>query len=105
MTTTTTATPPQTFDHASMALRGRLGGLTTHARHSSDELLAPARRGFYARFERQARDEATAAGETDLAEAEIARRAQCLFRAHMARLALASHSARKARSQAQQPKA
>jgi len=89
-----------TFDPATMALRGRVGAYAAHARHSPDEQLAPARRGFLARFDRQARSEAQARGETDLSDAEIARRAEMLLKAHMARLALAKHAAQRARAAA-----
>ena len=48
---------PCSFDHAVMALRGRLGGRSTSARLRSEDMTAAARKSFLARFERQAREE------------------------------------------------
>jgi hypothetical protein len=69
-------------------LRGRVGGLTTHAKHSSDEIAARARAGFNARFEREVDPDGT------LPVPERARRAEYARKAHFARLALASARAR-----------
>lgn len=53
--------------------------------------MRPARRGWYARFERQVDPDGT------LPPAERARRADAAMKAHMARLALASSKARAAK--------
>lgn len=71
------------------AQAGRIGGLTKAARHTPAEMVAPARRGFDARFEREADPDGV------LAPAERARRADALRRAHMARLAMKSAQARR----------
>jgi hypothetical protein len=65
---------------------GRVGGLTAHSRHTSDEMLAGARAGFRRRFELAV----DPAGTLDPAERE--RRATAAMRAHMTRLALRRHS-------------
>jgi hypothetical protein len=64
-----------------------MGGLTTHARHSSRDIAARARSGFLARFERQVPDTITD-------PAERAKAAKRLMRVHMTRL---SHGRRRAR--------
>jgi hypothetical protein len=80
-------------------LAGRIGGLALHGSHNSDEIAARARRGFYARFLREAEQAAQAKGET-LTAFELARRADYLRRAHMARLAMRSAMARRSRRKA-----
>jgi hypothetical protein len=70
-----------TFDHADMSLRGRIGGHTTHSRHDSREVTAPARSAFLLRFEREVDPDRT------LPEAERQRRAHAARRAHFVRLA------------------
>jgi hypothetical protein len=57
-------------------------------------MLAGARRGFKARFEREAAFAAEAAGET-LSPAELARRAERLRRSHMLGLAARSAAVRR----------
>jgi len=74
-----------------MALRGKIGGHVTHARHDSGEITAPARAAFNLTFERQA----DPAGS--LSAPERARRADQLRRAHFARLAYLSATARASR--------
>jgi hypothetical protein len=74
-----------------MALRGRIGGLTTHSRHDSREITRAARERFLTSFIDQVDPERT------LPEAERLRRAEAARRAHMARLAHASAKARRAR--------
>ncbi len=66
----------------------RIGGLTTQARHGG-AVAARARAGLRARFEREADPDGS------LPEAERARRADLLFRAHMLRLAERSAAARR----------
>lgn len=70
-------------------LAGRIGGLTKASRYSAQELTAPAREGFLARFEREADPDGVLSPE------ERSRRAEALRRAHMARLALKSAQARR----------
>jgi hypothetical protein len=67
----------------------RIGGLTRAARYSPEELTGPARRGFLAKFEREADPDG------NLDPVERARRADVLLRLHMARL---NHASVKARS-------
>jgi hypothetical protein len=69
--------------------------IAANARWSREDPAANAARGqagLLAKFEREARVAAPG-----LADAEYARRAQSAYRAHMARLALASSKARAAR--------
>lgn len=75
-----------------MALRGRIGGLTTAARHDSRELTQPARAKFLERFEREVDPERM------LPEAERLRRAECARRAYFAKLAYQSARARGAKA-------
>jgi hypothetical protein len=74
-------------------LRAQIAGNTTHARHDSHAIAARAREGFVKRF----LDEADP--DRVLPEAERYRRARHLMKAHMARLALKSSKARKARTE------
>ena len=53
---------PHTFDLATTALRGRLGRRSTSVRHRGEDMTAPARKDFFARFERQAREESMPRG-------------------------------------------
>ena len=76
------------FDPAEMALRGRIGAYTLHARHDARATTAKARASFLARFEREVDPDRV------LPEAERLRRAESARRAHFARLALASARAR-----------
>jgi len=64
---------------------GRIGGFSRAAKYSPSELTVAARQGFLQRFLDQV-DQATA----ELPESERQRRASCLLRAHMVRLAHAS---------------
>lgn len=72
-----------------MSLRGKVGINVRLSRENTDEMIAPARAGFLAKFEREVDPD----GELDAGER--ARRADCAMRAHMARLALKSVKARK----------
>jgi hypothetical protein len=66
--------------------------IAAHARWSREDPAATAQRGqagLLARFDREVRE-----AEPGLSEAEYERRAQSAYRAHMARLALASSKAR-----------
>lgn len=67
-----------------------------HATHDSKAIAANARKGFNARFEREAR-----AGDPDglLSDTEISRRAELLRKAHFLRLALKSAQSRRKRSE------
>lgn len=69
---------------------GRIGGLTTSARLGGTAMTAPARRGFWQRFEREVDPDGR------LAPAERTKRANQLMRAHMLRLAKSSAEARAA---------
>jgi hypothetical protein len=75
------------------SLRAKLAAHTLHATRDPRAATAAARSGFLKKFERQADPGGT------LPEAERARRAEHLLRAHMARLALASARARRKRGQ------
>src|SRR3954468_2561676 len=75
-------------------LTGRIGGLTSWARHGADVLVGPARRGFRRRFERIVDPDGT------LDPADRAARAERAMRAHMLRLAALSAKARRAKGPA-----
>jgi hypothetical protein len=77
------------FDPAEMALRGRIGAYTTHARHDPRETTAAARAAFLERFEHEVDPERV------LPPAERERRASAARRAHFALLALKSLRARR----------
>jgi len=79
------------FDPDEMALRGRIGGLTTHSRHDSRDITRAARERFLARFFVEVDPDNT------LPEPERFRRAEAARKAHMARLALKSAQARRAK--------
>jgi hypothetical protein len=74
------------------ALRGRLGGLATAARHDGRTMTSVARATYRDSF--RAGHECASCGSTvippGLSESEVQRRADALFRGHMARLAYAS---------------
>jgi hypothetical protein len=70
--------------------------IAAHTRWAKEDPAANAARGqagLLAKFEREAR-----AADPTLPDAEIARRAQSAYRAHMARLSFASSKARGARN-------
>jgi hypothetical protein len=73
---------------------GRIGGLTAWSRHGVDTMLAPARKGFAARFERQVLASAQRDGET-LTASELARRTDRLRRSYMLTLAARSAEVRR----------
>jgi hypothetical protein len=79
------------MDPGERALRARIAAHAMHGRHDACQTIAKARAAFLASFERQADP------ERRLPAAERQRRAQQLRRAYLARLALASAKARKAR--------
>ena len=79
---------------AQRAAWGRIGGLTTSARLGGTAMTAPARSGFWRRFEREVDPDGR------LAPAERATRASRLMRAHMLRLAKSSAEARASRNRA-----
>jgi hypothetical protein len=70
---------------------GRIGGLTTSARLGGTAMTAPARRGFWRRFEREVDP------DDRLTPSERTKRASQLLRAHMLRLAKSSAEARASR--------
>jgi hypothetical protein len=74
---------------AEAALRGRIGALTTHARHDSKTITSAARARFLRRFEDQVDPDRL------LDETERQRRAHLALRAHMSLLALKSARARR----------
>jgi len=76
-------TPQQRRIRASIAANARW------SRENPAENAARGQRGLLAKFDREARE-----AEPGLTEAEYARRAQAAYRAHMARLSLASSKAR-----------
>jgi hypothetical protein len=76
---------------------GRIGGLTTQARHGGHAMTAPARRGFLGRFLAEVDPDC----RLDLAERN--RRAEAARRAHMLRLAAASARARAEKRSAEDP--
>jgi hypothetical protein len=77
------------FDPQDMALRGRIGAFTTHARHDSREITAPAREAFLSKFEQEVDPDGSLPPE------ERRRRAEHAKRAHFARLARLSAEARR----------
>ena len=77
------------FDPEEMALRGRIGAFTTHARHDSREITAPAREAFLSKFEKEVDPDSVLDAE------ERSRRADYARRAHFARLARLSAVARR----------
>lgn len=81
------------------SLRGRAGAHALHAKHDSRALTKNGRDKFLARFE----DEVDP--DRKLPEAERLRRAEHARKSYMAKLALKSARARRARSQKQEPAA
>ena len=73
----------------SPSTRGRIGALTLHSRYDSREITEPARRGFFAKFEREVDPERV------LSPDERLRRATLAQRAYMLRLAAKSAEARR----------
>ena len=80
--------PSAPMPRSERAAWGRIGGLTTSARHGGQAMTLPARRGFRERFEREVDPEGR------LEPGERVRRAERAMRAHMLRLAQASAEAR-----------
>lgn len=83
----TTLTPEQ------CALRARAAAYTRWSREDGKANAQRAQAGLRAKFRRE-----VAAEHPELSAAELERRAECAYRAHMARLALASSKARRTRS-------
>ena len=73
--------------------RARIAAHVLHGSRDPVKHTEPARKAFLERFDREVRQQAKDRGEI-LTEAEIARRAGHLKKAHMHRLALASSRAR-----------
>ena len=78
--------------HAERVLYGRIGGYTVHSRYDSRELLEPARRAFWSKFEHEVDPEGV------LPHAERMRRADMARKAYFAKLALKSAQARRKRA-------
>jgi hypothetical protein len=74
------------------SIRASIGAHALHGKYDSREITANARAGLREKFRRQVREETPG-----LSDAEVERRAEHLFHAHMARLSLASSKARAAR--------
>jgi hypothetical protein len=74
--------------------QARIAALTLHATHDSKQLTAAARRRFAESFEEQVDP------GRELPVEERARRADCLRRAHFARLAILSAEARRRKAAA-----
>jgi len=72
-------------------LRGRAGAHAMHSHHDSKAVSQPARDAFMARFEDEVDPDRV------LSESERARRAEHALRSYMAKLALRSAKARRAR--------
>lgn len=81
----------RTYDSARMALRGRIGGYATSAKHDPRETTAKARAKFLSNFEKAADPDGS------LPPDERDRRARQLRQAHFARLAYRSAVARQKR--------
>lgn len=81
------------------SLRAKLAAHAMHGQHDSRKVTANARAKASERFERTVIEQAEANGE-QLTQAEVARRAEHLRKAHMYRLALASAKARRTRKAA-----
>lgn len=77
---------------ARMRAIGKIGGSTTHARHGGEQMTAPARRAFLAKFEQLVDP------DNLLPIAERQKRADSARRAHFARMALSRHAKRPAAS-------
>jgi hypothetical protein len=71
------------------ALRAQIAANDRWSRENPAENAARGQAGLLAKFDREARE-----AEPGLTEAEYARRAQAAYRAHMARLSLASSRSR-----------
>ncbi len=74
------------------SLRAKIAAHTLHAKYDPHDITEPARAGWRRKFLRAADPDGV------LPEAERARRAEHLLRAHMYRMALASARARRRRS-------
>jgi hypothetical protein len=85
---------PDTLSPSERTLRARAAAHARWAVHDPKEHGGIMRKGFHARFTREVLEHAAARGEELTAE-EIGRRAESLFRSHMARLALLSARARR----------
>lgn len=79
------------------SLRAKLAAHAMHAQHDSQGVTTNARATFMGSFERTVIEQAEANGE-QLTDAEVAKRAEHLRKAHMYRLALASAKARRKRA-------
>lgn len=79
------------ISHAERVLYGRIGAYTVHSRYDSRQLMEPARRAFWNKFERDVDPEGILAPEERMRRADMARKA------HFARLALKSLQARRRR--------
>jgi hypothetical protein len=82
------------MDRDERVLRGRIGGLTTRARHDPTTNTAAARAAFLARFEREVDPDGM------LTPVERDRRVDAALRAHFSRMGLESVQARRRRREA-----
>jgi hypothetical protein len=82
---------PVSFSPEERSLRGRIGAYRLHSQYDSKEITRAARTAFLAKWAREVDPDSV------LPEAERDRRAEAALKAHMARLALKSAQARRAR--------
>ena len=75
--------------HAERVLIGRIGAYTLHSMYDSRDLVEPARRAFWGKFEKEVDPDGI------LPEAERIRRADLARKAHFARMALKSAQVRR----------
>lgn len=80
---------PRNATESERSMLGRLGAHSMHAQHDSRKTSQPGRQAFLASFEKQADPDG------NLDEAERARRAEHLRKAHFTRLALLSAQKRR----------
>ena len=83
-----------------ISLRAKIAANTRWSREDPAANAQRGQAGLLARFDREVRE-----AESGLSEAEYARRAESAYRAHFARLALASSKARGARKAGNAPAA
>jgi hypothetical protein len=82
---------PVSISPEERSLRGRIGAYRLHSQYDSKEITRAARTAFLAKWAREVDPDGV------LPEAERDRRAEAALKAHMARLALKSAQARRAR--------
>ena len=82
---------PLSLSPEQRSLIGRIGGFALHSKYDSKEITRAARTAFLAKWAREVDPDGV------LPEVERNRRAESALKAHMARLALKSAKARRAR--------